>query len=404
MEFLRQLYKDDFERNMQLYSPEILDFISIIYIKKSEHDFKRVEELLVHLMTKFETGNGKIEISDIIDKMDIDSLIDKNIWPTSYFSQKNGNFQEVRDPLKILLKKLFVGKTVASAEIFQKNIVLFSAILVDLYTMHLSWTRSFIKIKNGDIAELYSRLFDKINNDNDIDCGLYPSFNRAFTYCIKIPQIPRQYFNGDFMVNQAMDTSFDSIKNSIKISIGDVLTNFLKLDGTRNKLFEMVRYLSVFFTGQPRIECFSSSIGDVHENIKADMKITRFDTTIITINMNIILYQIMTYMCDVTKSHNFNITVSEYKFEKYEDATDADYDEFFDQYHQHCEYFQSILNLIINSDHNGGGGTRKLEKIYLPSCKCKDGRTRIPFRIKGYGNTIFVMKNKKVVKKSTIVK
>lgn len=341
--------------------------------------------------------------------MDIDSIIDKQIWPTSYFSQKNGNFQEVRDPLKMLLKKLFAGKTVASAEIFQKNIVLFSAILVDLYTLHLSWTISFIKINNGDIAELYSRLFDKINNDNDIDCKLHPSFKRAYTYCIKKPQIQYQYqyFKDNFMVNQAMYTSFDSITDSIKKSIGIVLTNFLQLAGTRNKLFEMVRYLSVFFTGQLRIECYSS-IGDVDENIKANMKITKFDTTIITANMNKILYQIMTYMCDVTKSPNFNITVSEYTFEKYEDTEDTDYNEFFDQYHQHCEYFQSILDLIINSDQKGGGGTRnrnrKLEKIYLPSCKCKDGRTRIPFRIKGHGNTIFVMKNKKVVKKSTIVK
>jgi hypothetical protein len=356
------------------------------------------------LINKFENSNPTIEISDIIDKQtDIDSLIDKQIWPTSYFSQKNGNFQEVREPLKILLKKLFDGKKVASREIFQQHIVLLSAILVDLYTLHLSWTISFIKINRGDIAELYSRLFDKINNDNDIDCGLYPSFNRAYAHCIKIPRIPYQYLKDNFMVNQAMDTSFGNIKDSIKNSIGNVLNGFLKLPGTQNKLFEMVRYLSVFFTDKPRTECFSSIIGDVHENIKADMKITRFDTTIITINMNKTLYQIMTYMCDVTQSHNFNIIVPVYKFKEYEDGDDTDYDEFFDQYYQHCEYFQIILNLIINNDQKVGGN-RKLEKIYLPSCKCKDGRTRIPFRIKGHGNTIFVMKNKMVVKKSSIVK
>jgi len=51
------------------------------------------------------------------------------------------------------------------------------------------------------------------------------------------------------------------------------------------------------------------------------------------------------------------------------------------------------------------GGGAKQELIYLPEkCKCADGRIRRVFRIKGKGNTLYVMNKGVVTKKSDIKK
>ena len=76
--------------------------------------------------------------------------------------------------------------------------------------------------------------------------------------------------------------------------------------------------------------------------------------------------------------------------------------------HNDAKNIKAVIDLFSNpykpiNTEQSGGTNSKLEKTYLKSLyKCKDGRTRKAFRIKGRGNTIFVFYKKQLTKISDI--
>jgi hypothetical protein len=103
-------------------------------------------------------------------------------------------------------------------------------------------------------------------------------------------------------------------------------------------------------------------------------------------------------MHDTRYSDRFNINFPIAPIHENDDENDA----FFDTYIKYDDYFRAILELINKVIEEPSGGSIKLKKTYLPSCKCKDGRNRKPFRIQGRGNTLYVMYKKQIIKKTDI--
>ena len=402
--------KEEFFPNITIYNQEIRDFLKIIYIEKSTWNFATTLRLFWDLSNKFTNvkpnrGTLTITISDLITN---EILNDIDFKDKSYAARAKGiDLLTVYEPLRTILGIMFNDKKFNpnAIEIFKNNSAPLLGNLVDFYTLHLSWTLSCKKINEGNVVELYSRLFDKLGDDKSIciiekeciDCNeLKNAFNKAYTYCIQHPK--ELVYAENQVIHQSIYIHLhkQNQKNlkqieSVKSNIGETLTKFLNFKGTQNKLFETVRYLSVFFTGELRTTCFDNDIEPVYDEEKDIESIIEFE-------MNRTLYLIMSYMHDTRYSDKFNITFPNAPIHDNDDAY------FFDIYYiEYDDYFRAVLELITTKViEKPIGGSIKLKKTYLPSCICKDGRNRKPFRIQGRGNTLYVMYKKQIIKKTDI--